>query len=364
MVPVVEEYRFCAVLMIQVDKVYSRADCIPTFVRKLMNVMGRGSELKWKEREGKGAVLEFLPLPPLMVDGKGVRRKVIDRMHRPTKESESSQETLKVLDIILRQHVKQEFLLDYLMGEAIAHIQDGSRSFTDHEAEEIKQDLIETIMGIQKCGPKTHTGEFAIARINMRFWGTSDVLSIAAMVSSRWWPLISSYGASGRTQYLKLKMIDSFFKNQFLTKWMTRVSIQSSFDQVIEACKFLDEKWNPKDCGYYCTKNHHTKFFQQGSSDNVLHGTVIDNKVCHRKNNDFLPWYPCWNDWNHEADHYYVLRPGWFSADDLQDWGQFIKIRDPSETSSSHGGMYAPGVISVPQLSRLKDKVSNFILVC
>ncbi|PPS04482.1 hypothetical protein GOBAR_AA16185 [Gossypium barbadense] len=48
----------------------------------------------------------------------------------------------------------------------------------------------------------------------------------------------------------------------------------------------------------------------------------------------------------------------------LHSWGQFMKIRDASETSSSHGGMYAPEVISVPQLSRLKDKVSNFILVC
>ncbi|PPS10747.1 hypothetical protein GOBAR_AA09898 [Gossypium barbadense] len=48
----------------------------------------------------------------------------------------------------------------------------------------------------------------------------------------------------------------------------------------------------------------------------------------------------------------------------LRNWGQFIKIRDASETSSSHGGMYALGVISIPQLSRLKDKVSNFILVC
>ncbi|PPS18489.1 hypothetical protein GOBAR_AA02074 [Gossypium barbadense] len=61
--------------------------------------------------------------------------------------------------------------------------------------------------------------------------------------------------------------------------------------------------------------------FQQGSPDNVLHGTFIDNKAG-------------------------------FSADDLQDWGQFMKIRDASETSSSHGGMYAPGVISIPQLSR------------
>ncbi|KAG8482641.1 hypothetical protein CXB51_024468 [Gossypium anomalum] len=38
--------------------------------------------------------------------------------------------------------------------------------------EETKQDFVETIMEIQKCGPKTHTGGFAIARINMRFWGT------------------------------------------------------------------------------------------------------------------------------------------------------------------------------------------------
>ena len=62
-------------------------------------------------------------------------------------------------------------------------------------------------------------------------------------------------------------------------------------------------------------KNHHTKFFQQGSPDNVppgeayslfdachlvpllwlskliiffyYAGTVIDNKICHPKNNDF-----------------------------------------------------------------------------
>ncbi|KHG12775.1 Protein argonaute 4 -like protein [Gossypium arboreum] len=27
----------------------------------------------------------------------------------------------------------------------------------------------------------------------------------------------------------------------------------------------------------------------------------------------------------------------------LHSWGQFIKIRDASETSSSHGEMYAPG---------------------
>ncbi|KHG24490.1 Protein argonaute 4 -like protein [Gossypium arboreum] len=110
----------------------------------------------------------------------------------------------------------------------------------------------------------------------------------------------------------------------------------------------------------------------QGSPDNVLHGTVIDNKVCHPKNNDFYLGTHAGMIRIMRQTHYHVLldQVG-FSVDDLQEfvhslhsWGQFMKIRDASETSSSHGGMYAPGVISVPQLSRLKDKVSNFILVC
>ncbi|PPR96569.1 hypothetical protein GOBAR_AA24101 [Gossypium barbadense] len=40
----------------------------------------------------------------------------------------------------------------------------------------------------------------------------SDILSIAAVVSFMKWPLIFSYRASGRTQSLKLEMIDSLFK--------------------------------------------------------------------------------------------------------------------------------------------------------
>ncbi|KAG8479402.1 hypothetical protein CXB51_029117 [Gossypium anomalum] len=110
-------------------------------------------------------------------------------------------------------------------------------------------------------------------------------------------------------------------------------------------------------------------FKDGGSPDNVLHGTVIDNKVCHPKNNDFYPSTHAEMIGIMRQTHYHVLldQVG-FSADDLQEflhsWGQFMKIRDASETSSSHGEMYASGVISVPQLSRLKDKVSNFNLVC
>ncbi|KAG8481298.1 hypothetical protein CXB51_026083 [Gossypium anomalum] len=158
------------------------------------------------------------------------------------------------------------------------------------------------------------------------FLEQSYVQSIAAMVSSRRWRLISSYGALGRTQSLKLKMIDSFCKNQFLTKLM------------------------------------------MGSPDNVLHGTVIDNKVCHPKNNNFyLGTYAGMIGITRQTHYHVLLDQVGFSADDLQEflhsWGQFMKIKDASETSSSYGGMYAPGVTSVPQLSRLKDKVSNFILI-
>ncbi|PPS17388.1 hypothetical protein GOBAR_AA03190 [Gossypium barbadense] len=110
-------------------------------------------------------------------------------------------------------------------------------------------------------------------------------------------------------------------------------------------------------------------FRDGGSPDNVLHGIVIDNKVCHRKNNDFYLGTHARIIGITRQTHYHVLLDqAGFSADDLQEflhsWGQFMKTRDASETSSSHGGMYAPRVISVPQLSRLKDKVSNFILVC
>ncbi|PPR86218.1 hypothetical protein GOBAR_AA34476 [Gossypium barbadense] len=101
--------------------------------------------------------------------------------------------------------------------------------------------------------------------------------------------------------------------------WGWRVSIQSSFDQVVEACKFLDEKWNPKDCGYCCTKNHHTKFFRQGSPDNALHGTVIDNKVCHPMNNDFyLGTHAGMIGITRQTDYHVLLVQAGFLADDLQ----------------------------------------------
>ncbi|KAG8490549.1 hypothetical protein CXB51_013672 [Gossypium anomalum] len=148
------------------------------------------------------------------------------------------------------------------------------------------------------------------------FLEQSDVPSIAAMVSSRRWPLISSYGASGRTQ----DGVSESQVNQILIKLLTLASSLTRSGTlkivVIVVRKIIIPSFFNKDLLTMCYMTHYHVLLDQAG----------------------------------------------FSADDL--WGQFMKFWDASETSSSHGGMYAPGVISVPQLSRLKDKVNNFIHVC
>ncbi|XP_062171432.1 protein argonaute 4-like [Alnus glutinosa] len=259
--------------------------------------------------------------------------------------------------------------------------------------------------------------------------GQSDIPSIAAVVSSRQWPLISKYRASVRTQSPKVEMIDSIFKRvsetedegifrELLLDFYTssgkrkpdqiivfRDGVSESqfnqvlnieLDQMIEACKFLDEKWCPKFVVIVAQKNHHTKFFQPGSPDNVPPGTIIDNKVCHPRNNDFYLCAHAGMIGTTRPTHYHVLfdEVG-FSADDLQELvhslsyvyqrsttavsvvapicyahlaatqiGQFVKFEDTSETSSSHGGLTSAGAVPVPQLPRLEEKVCNSMFFC
>lgn len=259
--------------------------------------------------------------------------------------------------------------------------------------------------------------------------GQSDVPSIAAVVSSRQWPLISKYRASVRTQSPKVEMIDSLFKKtseteddgimrELLLDFYTssgkrkpdqiiifRDGVSESqfnqvlnieLDQIIESCKFLDEKWNPKFVVIVAQKNHHTKFFQPGSPDNVPPGTVIDNKVCHPRNNDFYLCAHAGMIGTTRPTHYHVLLDDvGFSADDLQElvhslsyvyqrsttaisvvapicyahlaatqMGQFMKFEELSETSSSHGGVTSAGAVPVPQLPRLQENVCNSMFFC
>ncbi|XP_020583523.1 protein argonaute 4B-like [Phalaenopsis equestris] len=184
--------------------------------------------------------------------------------------------------------------------------------------------------------------------------GRSDVPSIAAVVSSRQWPLISKYRASVRTQSSKVEMIDSLFKpsekneddgiiRELLLDFYTssgkkkpdqiiifRDGVSESqfnqvlnieLDKIIEACKFLDEQWCPKFTLMIAQKNHHTKFFQAGGSpDNVPPGTVVDNQVCHPKNYDFYMCSHAGMIGTSRPTHYHVLLDeNGFSPDDLQE---------------------------------------------
>ncbi|KAL6527855.1 Protein argonaute-4 [Orobanche minor] len=256
--------------------------------------------------------------------------------------------------------------------------------------------------------------------------GQSDVPSIAAVVSSRQWPSISRYRACVRTQSPKVEMIDSLYKRvseteddgimreiliDFYTSSQKRKPDQiiifrdgvseSQFnqvlnielDQIIESCKFLDEKWSPKFVVIIAQKNHHTKFFQPNSPDNVQPGTIIDNKVCHPKNNDFYLCAHAGMIGTTRPTHYHVLLDDvGFSPDDLQEivhslsyvyqrsttaisvvapvcyahlaatqLGQWMKFEEKSETSSSHNGTAAPAVAPMPTL---KENVRNSMFFC
>lgn len=258
--------------------------------------------------------------------------------------------------------------------------------------------------------------------------GHSDVPSIAAVVGSRQWPLISRYRASVRTQSPKVEMIDNLFKpvsdtedegiiRELLLDFYVssgkrkpehiiifRDGVSESqfnqvlnieLDRIIEACKFLDEKWNPKFVVIIAQKNHHTKFFQN-APENVPPGTIIDNKVCHPRNNDFYLCAQAGMIGTTRPTHYHVLLDEvGFSADDLQELvhslsyvyqrsttaisvvapvcyahlaatqiGQWLKFEDISETSSSHGGVTSAGSVPVPQLPRLQENVSSSMFFC
>ncbi|PPS14413.1 hypothetical protein GOBAR_AA06164 [Gossypium barbadense] len=66
-------------------------------------------------------------------------------------------------------------------------------------------------------------------------------------------------------------------------------------------------------------------FFQQGSPDNVLHGIVIDNKVCHPKNNDFyLGTHAGMIGITRQTRYHVLLDQAWFSADDLQEFAHSL----------------------------------------
>ncbi|XP_020102433.1 protein argonaute 16-like [Ananas comosus] len=182
--------------------------------------------------------------------------------------------------------------------------------------------------------------------------GRSDVPSIAAVVGSRQWPLISRYRASVRSQSPKVEMIDSLFKPQangkddgiirellvdfYKTSGARKPSqiiifrdgvSESQFNQVlnielnqiIQAFEHLGENSLPKFTVIVAQKNHHTKLFQADAPENVPPGTVVDSKIVHPRNFDFYMCAQAGMIGTSRPTHYHVLLDEiGFSVDNLQ----------------------------------------------
>ncbi|GAV71984.1 PAZ domain-containing protein/Piwi domain-containing protein/DUF1785 domain-containing protein [Cephalotus follicularis] len=182
--------------------------------------------------------------------------------------------------------------------------------------------------------------------------GRSDVPSIAAVVGSRSWPLISRYRASVRTQSSKLEMIDALYKplangkddgiiRELLVEFFKtsrghkpkqiivfRDGVSESqfnqvlnieLEQIIKAYQHLGEDDIPKFTVIVAQKNHHTKLFQASGPENVPPGTVVDTKIVHPRNYDFYMCAHAGMIGTSRPAHYHVLLDQiGFSPDDLQ----------------------------------------------
>ncbi|XP_071730034.1 protein argonaute 16-like [Rutidosis leptorrhynchoides] len=204
--------------------------------------------------------------------------------------------------------------------------------------------------------------------------GRSDMPSIAAVVGSRSYPLISRYRAFVRTQSSKVEMIEGLFEPQengndtgmmrellldfYLTsnkRKPTQILVfrdgvsDSQFnevlnyelDQMIKAYQYLDEVNVPKFTVIVAQKKHHTKFFQANGPENVPSGTVVDTKVVHPRNYDFYMCAQPGMIGTSRPAHYHVLIDEiGFSPDALQNL--ILSLSYVYQRSSSATSIVAP----------------------
>ncbi|CAL9129110.1 unnamed protein product, partial [Musa textilis] len=253
--------------------------------------------------------------------------------------------------------------------------------------------------------------------------GPSDFPSIAAVVGSRHWPLISRYRASVRTQSPKLETIDSLYKpgadgqdhgmirellldfyqtsnrNKPAQMIIFRDGVGESqfnevlnveLNQIIKAFEHLGERTIPKFTVIVAQKNHHTKLFLAGAPENVPPGTVVDTMVVHPRHYDFYMCAHAGMIGTSRPIHYNVLLDEiGFSSDDLQKLVLALSYvwisHDAAESALSvvapvcyahlaaqqmsqflkfEDFSDAAGRQGVPELPRLHDKVKSSMFFC
>ncbi|KAH7852269.1 hypothetical protein Vadar_022628 [Vaccinium darrowii] len=170
--------------------------------------------------------------------------------------------------------------------------------------------------------------------------GRSDVPSIAAVVGSRSWPLISRYRAAVRTQPAKVDMIECLYKpserggddgimrellmdfyqtsngrkpeqiivfRDGVSESQFNQVLNNELDQMLKAYQHLGAAKDPKFTMIVAQKNHHTKLFQSDAPENVPPGTIVDTNVVHPRNYDFYLCAQAGAIGTSRPTHYHVL---------------------------------------------------------
>ncbi|XP_059282299.1 protein argonaute 16-like [Lycium ferocissimum] len=227
--------------------------------------------------------------------------------------------------------------------------------------------------------------------------GQSDFPSIAAVVGSLYWPLISKYRAVVRSQSPKLEIVESLYKplpngddegimrELLLDFYRTsnghkpaqiivfRDGVSESqfsqvlnleLDQMIKAYKHLGEGDDPKFTLIVAQKNHHTKLFQGSAAENVPPGTVVDTNIVHPRNNDFFMCAHAGMMGTTRPAHYHVLLDEiGFSPDALQNLIHslsYVYQRSTSATSIVAPVRYAHlAAAQVGQFVKFEDLSEN-----
>ncbi|GAY50847.1 hypothetical protein CUMW_129820 [Citrus unshiu] len=198
--------------------------------------------------------------------------------------------------------------------------------------------------------------------------GHSDIPSIAAVVSSRHWPLISRYRAAVRTQSPKVEMIDSLFKKVSDTEdeGIIRLELLLDFytssgkrkpEQIIifrdgvsesQFNQVLNVELNQIIEGTSRPTHYHVLFDEIGFSSDELQELVHSLSYVYQRSTTAIS----------------VVAPICYAHLAASQVGSFMKFDDLSETSSSQGGMTSAGPVPVPQLPRLQEKVCNSMFFC
>ncbi|PPR83820.1 hypothetical protein GOBAR_AA36891 [Gossypium barbadense] len=258
--------------------------------------------------------------------------------------------------------------------------------------------------------------------------GRSDVPSIAAVVGSLHWPLISRYRASVRTQSPKMEMIEALYKpspdgkvddgiiRELLVDFyktsgnrkpkqiiVFRDGVSESqfnqvlnieLEQIIKSYQFLGESDVPKFTVVVAQKNHHTKLFQANAPENVPPGTIVDTKIVHPRNYDFYMCAHAGMIGTSRPAHYHVLLDEiGFSPNDLQNLIHCLSyvyqrstaavsivapicyahlaayqmgqfLKLDEHSETSSGNVTSTGSILVPDLPRLKKNVASTMFFC